>query len=168
VEHNIAPASPSNRGTPGDGQQAGGQRQCGWVEHRSPCWWPALALGACGFGSTGSVSLVGIGGAPGTGTGAAQGVLATYEVEGPTRNAVVVCTFAGRHGTPPTQGWTIHKRVPDLKAGESARDTCQAVAFPTLGDVAPTQPDLSITTIEKMEPAPANWQTEHVPPTPWP
>jgi hypothetical protein len=94
--------------------------------------------------------------------------MATYEVTGPTDNAVVVCKFAGLHGTARTIGWVIYKPVIDMKAGESTRDTCTAISFPPLGDEPPSQPLISITTVSGMGSPPADWDAQYVPPTPWP
>jgi hypothetical protein len=131
-----------------------------------------------GFGSgpTGTVKLISVGEPPDPlGTGrilGMTGVMATYEVTGPTRNAVVVCKFAGLHslngGQSQAPGWVVYKLVVDLKAGETTRDTCDAFSITAIGDEAPSQPVISITTMGDVGQPPANWQTDYVPPTPWP
>jgi hypothetical protein len=138
-------------------------------------WLPVLAmglaLGACASGPTGTVKLVETGIAPQTEADrifGGQTVRALLEVTGPTKDAVVVCKFSGRHGVDGALGWIIYLRVPDLGNGESTRGTCEAFAAVGFGDQAPSQPIVSITTVDKLEAAPADWETEYIPPSPWP
>ncbi len=100
------------------------------------------------------------------------GVMATYDVTGPTKDGVVVCKFTGRHGTQggtvQAGGWITYSRVPDLDAGETTRGTCSAIAIPPLGDEPPSQPVVSLTTRSALATTPQDWQAQYDPPTPWP
>lgn len=131
----------------------------------------ALVVVGCA-GPRGTVDLVNVGPAPDPdGSGAmlgASALQATFEVKGPIQDGVVVCKFTGRHGIDNLDGWHVYTLVGDLMEGESTQGTCQAIAFPPLGDEEPSQPVVSLTTKTELGAAPAGVQVDFVPATPWP
>jgi hypothetical protein len=129
-----------------------------------------MLLGGNGSGTTGSVKIVSVGQAPEP-LGMVK-VVATFEVTGPTKNAVVVCRFSGQHmvgaGQSQANGWIVYTRIADLQAGESTQATCDALSWPSVGEQAPSEPVVSITTVGNVGQPPTDWEVQYAPPTPWP
>jgi hypothetical protein len=103
---------------------------------------------------------------PSSGTGqradATAQSLAVYEVTGPTRDAVVTCTFYGRHGSRGSPGWIVRQRVEDLAPGERTTGMCRVFSFPRFGDDAPSPAQVTLGTVAELEPAPDGWDVHEI------